>query len=94
MISEQAAERARAVSPKVTAALVDALAPLVTRGGIVAINATALVAIDDNEAIPVVVTLGLTPEAVSALMQALQGFARGMPLLDQTEFAVPKPVKQ
>lgn len=65
-----------------------------TRGAIVAVSCTALVAIDDNEAIPVVVTMGISPEAVAALMQALRGFAQGAPMLEQSSFPVVMPVKQ
>lgn len=93
-IDEKSAEKAKALSPKVTAALVDALSPLVSRGAIVAVSATALVALDDNEAVPVVVMLGITPETVAALMQALRGFALGAPMLEQSTFPVTAPAKQ
>ena len=95
MISDKSAERARELSPKVTAALVDALSPLVTRGAIVAVSCTALVAIDDEAAVPVAISLAINPHAMMALMEALKGYAGGSaPLLEQSGLRVAIPVKQ
>ncbi len=93
-MNEENAAKAKDVSPKTTAILVDALSPLVSRTGIVALNVTALVALDGLNAVPVVVTLGISPEAVGALMTALRGYASGnVPMLDEQSFPVQRPAK-
>lgn len=94
MITEESAAKAKEMSPKVTAALVDALAPLVTRGAIVAVSCTALVALDENEAVPVAISLAINPVAMAALMDALKGYAGNPNLLEQSSFPVHMPVKQ
>ncbi len=95
MMDEATAAKAREASAKATAVLVDALSPLIHQAGVVALNVTALVVISEGAAVPVVVTLGVNPIAVSAIMDALRGFAGGhAPLLDMDSFAVSRATKQ
>lgn len=93
-MNEEMAAKALAVTPKTTAVLVDALSPLIQSNGIVAVQVTALVALDENQAVPVVVMLGAHPAAVAALMEAVRGFAAGnTQLLNAEQFPIPKPAQ-
>lgn len=76
------------------AALMDALAPLVSDKGIVSMCITVLIAHGEDCAVPMHIVLGLNPQAVSAVIRASAMIISGDIILGEGErLEIPMPVK-
>lgn len=92
MTTEEEA-RVEEAGSQAIAALVDALTPLVSPGGLVGVATIALVRLGGDVLFPVRLVLGVDGETVATVLQA-QADHRMLPLSEGDQFVIPMPVKQ